>query len=604
MPTSPSIARHGLRARSWSARLACTAAILLTSLGASADGPPAGVEPEAWAGIQEQIEAERHKITESDRPGRLYRADNPTQRFTAHFGNEDVMLSTRDRGVPAWQLGLRLTAWGAAHNLQPVDPAGAYSEDNRVEYRRGPLTEWYVNTTMGLEQGFTIDAPPADDINELVLEMTLASELTPELAGGGTAVTFKHEPTGSTLTYSGLAAWDAVGDALDTRMELFGGGTRLRLVISVTDAAWPITVDPIFTQVAKLLPTPDLDTMNAYFGRSVAVDKELIIVGIDDHVHGEDSGAAHVFRRDQGGPSAWDHVAKLTASDGAAYDYFGTSLAISGDTVIVGADWDDDNGSKSGSAYVFQRNQGGQDVWGQLAKIIPDDGMAGDSFGFSVSIGGDTAIIGAHLDDINGLDSGSAYVFQRDQGGPNSWGPVAKISADDGQPGDYFGTSIDISRDTAIVAAALDDNNGADSGSAYIFRRDQGGPDAWGQVARITASDGSAEDLVGAVAISGDTAIIGTGLDDDNGSDSGSAYIFSRDHGGPDAWGQVAKISATDAESHDEFGYAVSISGNTAIVGAPKSGSLGDESGGLMSTSSATLFSPTISKPATPRGGR
>jgi hypothetical protein len=109
------------------------AALVALPLAVAAAGPPAGVSPEEWTGIQQQIEAERHRVAESDRPDRLWRADNPTQRFTAHFGAEDVVIEPAGRGEPAWQLGLRLTAWGAAHDLQPVPPAGAIAEGNRVE---------------------------------------------------------------------------------------------------------------------------------------------------------------------------------------------------------------------------------------------------------------------------------------------------------------------------------------------------------------------------------------------------------------------------------------------------------------------------------------
>ena len=520
---SGSHGNRGLRARPWFARLAVIGVLVWAPLAAvGADGPPAGVSGEEWANIQKQLEVERHRIVESDRPGRLWRADNTAQRFTAHFGSEDVVLVPRGRGEKAWELSLRLTAWGATNDLQPVHPATAYSEGNRVEYRRGPLTEWYVNTTMGLEQGFTIEVPPTDDIKDLVLEMTLDGELTAALAASGNGVTFRHGAANTTLTYSGLTAWDAVGEALEARMELAAGGARLRLVVSVDGAAWPITVDPIFTQVAKLLPTPDLDSAYVNFGQAVAVDGDLMVVGLLDTEHGERSGAVHIFRRDPGGAGTWTHIGKIDALDGAPHDEFGSSVAISGDTVVVGAHQDDDNGENSGSAYVYRRDQGGPDAWGQASKITASDGSPDDRFGRAVAIGGDTAVVGAPYDGDNGIYSGSAYVFQRDQGGPDAWGQVAKITAMDGAAGHYFGR---------------------------------------------------------AVAITGNTAVLGDPGHDLPFESSGSAYVFRRDHDGPEAWGQVVKITATDAGFHDEFGFSVSISGNTAISGAPESDSLGDESG-------------------------
>ncbi|MCU0304656.1 MAG: FG-GAP repeat protein [Thermoanaerobaculales bacterium] len=453
--------RDGLRI----VRRGAIAVLLALPLAVAAAGPPAGVSPDEWAGIEQQIEAERHRIAESDRPDRLWRAANPTQRFTAQFGAEDVVIEPAGRGEPAWRLGLRLTAWGAAHDLQQVEFASVSTEGNRVEYRRGPLTEWYLNTSMGLVQGFTIVAPPDDDITELVLEMTLDGDLNPVLSENGESVTFRQEGTNTSLVYSGIKAWDAVDEVLATRIELTGGGTRLLLVIEVEGAAWPLTVDPVITLVEKLVPTPELNTSYAEFGRSVSVDGDLIVVGMDDLENGEDSGAAHVFRRD-GGTGSWGRVAKLTASDGAPDAIFGWSVAIDGDTAIVGAFGAAHAGVDSGCAYVFQRDHGGPDAWGQVVKLVPADGDEDDYFGKSVSITADTAIIGAPSVNDNGYSSGSAYLFRRDQGGVDAWGQVAKITPDDGAAYDSFGCSVSIDGDTAIVGAQHDNDNGSASGSA------------------------------------------------------------------------------------------------------------------------------------------
>jgi FG-GAP repeat len=567
---SRSHGRRFLSLRTWIARLTVVSAIILTpSATVGAEGPPTGVSREEWTSIQDQIEVERHRVAASDHPGRLWRADNPAQRFTAHFGAEDVVLVPRGTGEPAWQLGLRLTGWGARNDLEPVDPAGAISEGNRVEYRRGPLTEWYVNSGVGLEQGFTIEVPPAADLTELVLEMTLDGDLTPVLADGGTAVTFRRNDSNTTLTYSGLKTWDAIDESLDARMELAGGGTRILLVISVANAIWPITIDPVFTQVAKLLPEITVDTQDAHFGQSVAIDGDLMVVSLDDRDDGYRSGSAFIFRRDQDGADEWGQIAKITPPDGTKNDFFGRSVAISGDTVVVGMPGDDDNGPSSGSAYIFQRDNGGVDAWGRVAKITPEDAEAGDNFGVSVAINGDTIMVGAYHDDGISTSSGSAYIFQRDQGGPNAWGQVAKITPDDGSGVYYFGYSVGISGDTVIVGAYGDNYNDHFSGSAFIFRRDQDGLEAWGQVAKITPDDGARFDEFGrSVSISGDTVVVGAADDDDNGSSSGSAYVFRRDQGGPEAWGQIAKITPDDGAALSRFGVSTSISGDTVIVGA------------------------------------
>jgi hypothetical protein len=353
---------------------------------------PEGISPDAWSGIQKQIDAERHAVTASERPGSLWLADNPGNRFAAHFGHEEIVLMPRSGREPAWHLGLKLRAWGAAGDLQPVPPAGAISDGNRVEYRRGPLTEWYVNRSDGLEQGFTIDVPPADGIETLVLEMTVDGDFTAEINEPGNTVTFRRAGSSSLILYSGLVAWDADERPLEAWMALDADHQALRLVVSVTGAVWPVTVDPTFTQVAKLIPSPEWTAEYSEFGRCVAVDGDTLIVGSIDDDNGSNAGAAWVFGRDQGGPGNWGQVAKLTVSDGAPGDEFGSSVAIDGDIAVVGAPADDD----VGSASVFYRNQGGADAWGQVAKLVAADGSASDQFGISVSISGTTAVVGPY----------------------------------------------------------------------------------------------------------------------------------------------------------------------------------------------------------------
>jgi PKD repeat protein len=232
-----------------------------------------------------------------------------------------------------------------------------------------------------------------------------------------------------------------------------------------------------------------------------------------------------VFARNQGGDDNWGEVKKLTASDGAAYDNFGVSVAIAGDTLVVGAFLDDDNGYRSGSAYVFARNRGGTNNWGEVKKLIASDGAAGDWFGFSVAMAGDTVVVGAYFDDDNGDDSGSAYVFARDQGGTDNWGEVKKLIASDGAAGDWFSSyAVAIAGDTIIVGAYGDDEQ---TGSAYVFARNWGGADNWGEVEKLIASDAAPGDRFGySIAIAGDAVVVGAIFDDDKGYNSGSAYVY------------------------------------------------------------------------------
>ena len=234
-----------------------------------------------------------------------------------------------------------------------------------------------------------------------------------------------------------------------------------------------------------------------------------------DDDRGSNSGSAYIFTRNG---STWSQQAKLTADDGATDDWFAGSIALSGDTVVIGVRGDDDRGSNSGSAYIFTRNGS---TWSQQAKLTANDGAASDFFGISVALSGDTAVIGAYGDDDRAGSSGSAYIFTRNG---STWSQQAKVTADDGAANDFFGYSVTLSGDTAVIGAYQDDDLGSNSGSAYIFTRNGS---TWSQQAKLTADDGAASDYFGKpVALSGDTVVIGVQGDDDLGLESGSAYIF------------------------------------------------------------------------------
>ncbi len=301
-------------------------------------------------------------------------------------------------------------------------------------------------------------------------------------------------------------------------------------------------------------------TVGDEFGTSVSISGNTAIIGAkfsDDN--GSNSGSVYTLTRDSNG--IWKQQAKLNAADGSQDDQFGISVSISGNTAVIGAWADDDNGAGSGSAYVFTRDI--NNIWRQEAKLTASDGAAVDLFGVSVSISGDTAVVGARSDDDDGSNSGSAYVFVRDTN--DMWSEQTKLTASDGAAGDQFGISVSISGDTAVIGAHFDDDNGTDSGSAYVFVRDTN--DMWSEQTKLTASDGAAGDQFGiSVSISGDTAVIGAHFDDDNGTSSGSAYVFVRDTN--DMWSQQAKMLPSDSETGIRFGNGVSISGDTAIVGA------------------------------------
>ena len=296
------------------------------------------------------------------------------------------------------------------------------------------------------------------------------------------------------------------------------------------------------------------------FGFSVAVSGSTIVVGSQaDSIGGNAlQGSAYVFNR-QGG--SWVETQRLTASDGAAGDQFGNAVAVSGSTIVVNAIIDTVGGNfAQASAYVFDL-QGGS--WVETQKLTASDGAELDQFGKSIAISGSTIIVGAPFDDVEGtFNQGSAYVFNR-QGG--SWGETHKLTASDGTPGDQFGWSVGVSGSTVVVGAINDTIGGnLTQGSAYVFNRQGGG---WVQTQKLTASDGGMDDLFGwTVAVSGSTIVVSAIFHDIgvNGN-QGSAYVYNRQGG---SWVETLKLTASDNAAGDRFGVSIAVSGSTIVVGA------------------------------------
>lgn len=378
------------------------------------------------------------------------------------------------------------------------------------------------------------------------------------------------------------------------------------------------------TEIAKLLAADGAD--GDRFGRAVAIDGDTAVVGVTgDDDHGNASGSAYIFTRSGG---VWTQQAKLVPDDGVEYAYFGYSVAIDGDTVVIGAVWDDDNGPYSGSAYVFVRDGGD---WSQQAKLLQPNGTEEDWFGQSVSVSGDHAIVGApYSSDHFGTPSGTAWAFRRsagiwssgsmllpsfwftdayddfggsvwidgnlavigapgdDDNGSGSgavyvfeyvdflyqWFDFAKLVPDDGAEGDRFGVSACLSADTVVVGSYRDDDNGTDSGSAYVFT---GSGSQWTQQAKLLPSDGIGDEWFGrTVSFSQETAVIGVEAYHSGGV--GSAYVFARDAG---VWSQQAKLLASDGVAGDWFGQGAAIDVDTIVLGAGGQDDNGTEAGAV-----------------------
>ncbi len=644
---------------------------------AADDRLPDGLSAADWSSIRAAYEANRHAVFPVDGG---YQARNPGQQWLTHFDGRgfettpDLPLTGQGsvKGSGDWTWGLELVSYGrdgAERLLNGVAPDSSVPDSSvapansrcafvapvinrcgqRVEYEwDDTLTEWYVNDQRGLEHGYTVHRRPDDQspdreggvsararrpstsnddrsLTVAALNITLAvrGDLRPQVSKDSRNVTFVDDSGTAVVNYTGLTVFDARGAAIPAWFEAADFNSAfsilhssfVRIVIDDTDATYPLTIDPVAQQAYLKASNTDA---NDGFGVSVAASGDTVVVGasLEDSsasgVNGNqgnvgasfDAGAAYVFVRDAAG--VWSQQAYLKASNTGAGDRFGRSVAVSSDTIVVGAYQEDSNAtgvdgnqvdnsaSASGAAYVFVRSSG---VWTQQAYLKASNTGANDSFGLSVDVSGDTVVVGASLEDSNatGVDgnqadnsaagSGAAYVFVRSGA---TWSQQAYLKASNTEANDRFGESVAVSGDTVVVGAPQEDSNAtgvngnqADnsavvSGAAYVFVRSGG---VWSQQAYIKASNTGVGDSFGdSVAVSGDTVVVGAPLEassatgvngnqaDNSANNSGAAYVFVRDAGG--VWSQEAYLKASNTGSGDEFGYSVAVSGDTVVVGA------------------------------------
>ena len=296
---------------------------------------------------------------------------------------------------------------------------------------------------------------------------------------------------------------------------------------------------------------------NDRFGISVSISGDYAIVGSYLHDTGgnSDQGKAYIYYRTG---TTWSEQAILISSNGAANDYFGESVSISGDYALVGASFQ--GTQNKGSAYIFKRSG---TSWTEQAILTASDGAQDDYFGVNTSLSGDYAVVGAGQHNTNGnSNQGKAYVFKRSG---TSWAQQAMLTASDGAVDDRFGERTNISGDYIVVGAWRHNTSGqADRGKAYIYKREGTG---WTQQAILVSPDGAAGDQFGSgVSISSDYAVIGANKNDSKRNDMGKVYIYKRDNS---TWNFIATLTPSDGFLQDNFGSSTSISGNHIIVGSP-----------------------------------
>jgi len=354
-----------------------------------------------------------------------------------------------------------------------------------------------------------------------------------------------------------------------------------------------------FQQTGKLVPADG--GVRDLYADSVAVQGSLIVVGAteNDGPAGSNQGAAYLYHwTNSAVTNGWTLLKKITASDAESGDLFGKAVAVSGDTLVVGAYG---KASSRGAAYVFERNLGGSDNWGQVTNLLLPGGGPNDEFGNAVALDGDTLVVAARgvskaciferqsnqwfvvkvLTPAAGIrygrtvavqrdtiivgdDTGQAvYVYERNYPETNSWGQVRQLTG----TGD-FGKSAAIDGNVIVVGAVYD----SPAGSASVFLRDLGGSDNWGQVVKLRPSDTAWSWFGDCVHMEHDTIVVGASGAPVNGNvRQGAVYVF-RDFGGQSTnWFEVAKLTASDGIAEASLGDFVSIDDGTIVAGAPES---------------------------------
>jgi len=417
--------------------------------GQTTGAAPAGLSETEWASVQAQIRATEYRAV-PQQGGEGYQAFNRGQGFSAAFTPRGFNLTTSETG---WTFGLELTAYGG---LPLASDQGQVlrAEQARVTAARSPmLSEWYENTAQGLEHGLTLYAPPFPGSAALTLDFALSGGLQAEQISN-TGLRLRSPSGAVALAYDGLAVYDASGRTLPASMVLLGrspAGPQLRITVDASGALYPITVDPlVHSETIILYPSVEERAGFLEFGTAVALDGDTLVVGawdfggyMNNAPQGsgvEDApvaqaGKVFVFQRNYGDlgldpiPDAWGEVAVLQSSDAETSDYFGKAVAISGDTIAVGAPGEDGGMEgpypQSGAVYLYQRNLGGEDMWGEVTTVYAPDAQLADQFGAALALDGNALVVGApKRDDGSTEDSGAFYIFNRNLDGPDTWGFV------------------------------------------------------------------------------------------------------------------------------------------------------------------------------------
>jgi len=533
-----------------------------------------GLPPVAQAHVSATLgrEVSGYHVSRSDAG---FHAENARQRLAADFLPQGVRVS---HGAERWTMSLR--SYGYGDVIQSLDRVVPQASVNRVEYRRGSLTEWYVNGPVGLEQGFTLKEPPGIAKGQpLTIALLLSGDLKAALDQQGTALSLsRNHLTKPELRYAGLTAHDATGQELSAWLEL--EGSELRLRVRDAGARYPVVVDPV-VQLAELTASDGAD--GDFMGISVASSGNTVVVGAPGAAVGGrlGQGAAYVFVKPPTGWKDMTETAKLTASDGLDGDGFGGSVGIAGNTIVVGACPQSGMCNGPGKVYVYLKPQNGWHTTSNYAAILAaSDGLPNDGFSneMSISEDGSTVVVGAANATVDGQPSaGKVYVFTKPRDGRKTVNETAQLTEPTPTAFDDF-CCVSVSADgSTIFVGALQfdfpDNVPTGPGEAFIYVRPPGGWKSTSDAkAVLTASDGVTGDIfgfcqAGSSCLSSDGTTVLAPAPYADGL-HGKAYIFVRPGGGWMSTSQFnAELTLSDGQT-DVFGWSAAVTNNLALVGA------------------------------------
>lgn len=320
-------------------------------------------------------------------------------------------------------------------------------------------------------------------------------------------------------------------------------------------------------QVKQLFPD-NFSAGDQFYGAKVAMGNGYCAVSapLDDE-GSADAGAVYLYKFNGNDPSDWVFYQKITGIN--ANEQIGSSLDFSADgLLIIGASLNSDNSLESGAAYIFAQTPVGTGNWNLVKKLGANDPNFADHFGNAVAISGDYALVGSNNNDEKGVDAGAAYLFGRNVGGANNWGQIKKIMAPDGEDDDNFGVSVDIDAAWAVIGANKDDDNGNESGSAYVFYKNQGGvADSWNQHVKMRDFNGKKGEHYGYdVSIDGDHFVVGARWKKIFQSRAGAIFVYHREDSG---WAEFAMLTEPDNKYNDNLGTSVAIDNQFIIGGIP-----------------------------------